>query len=356
MHFEIHSSPHVQSTSTVAQVMRAVLYALIPGTLVAIALMGWGVLVNVLLAVASALVFEAVMLSIRRRPVGFYLRDGSVVVLAWILALCLPTLVPWWIPVFAAGFAVVVGKQLFGGLGYNLFNPAMVGYVVVLVSFPAQMTLWGTPAGGEGLRLGFLETWQWSLFGTMPPGLALDAITQATPLDAWRTEQSLGVTGISALQDHPAFGILAGQGSEWVALAFLAGGVWMIWRRIIRWHIPVAMLGSLTLVSTVFWLVDPEAFGSPAFHLLAGGTMLGAFFVATDPVSAATTDLGRLVYGAGIGVLIYVIRSFGVYVDGVAFAVLLMNAAVPLIDYYTQPRPFGHKKTRASSASGKGGA
>ncbi|MFP4295389.1 MAG: RnfABCDGE type electron transport complex subunit D [Halothiobacillaceae bacterium] len=355
MRFEIHSSPHVQSTATVSGVMRGVIYALIPGTILAIALMGWGVLVNVLLAVASALAFEAAMLSLRRRPVGFYLRDGSVVVLAWILALCLPTLVPWWIPVFAAGFAVVVGKQLFGGLGYNLFNPAMVGYIVVLVSFPAQMTLWGAPLGTETLRLGFLETWQWSLFGVFPPGLGLDAVTQATPLDAWRSEQSLGVTGISALQDHPAFGVLAGQGSEWVALAFLAGGVWMIHRRLIRWHIPVAVLGSLAVISTVFWLVDPDAFGSPVFHLLAGGTMLGAFFVATDPVSASTTDLGRLVYGAGIGVLIYVIRTFGVYVDGVAFAVLLMNAAVPLIDYYTQPRPFGHKKSRTMMPGGKEG-
>jgi len=356
MRFETDISPLVGSQNSISAIMRRVIWALIPGTALAIVILGWGVLTNVLLAVAAAVIFEALMLFLRQRPVGFYLGDYSAVVAGWILGLCLPTLAPWWIPIVASGFAIVLGKQLYGGLGYNPFNPAMVGYVVMLVSFPKQMTFWAAPWGTDGIRLNFTESLSWTFFEELPSHLQFDAVTMATPLDAVRTRLSLGDESMAYIEQQSIFGLLAGQGSEWVALAFLAGGLWMIYKKIIRWHIPVAMLGALAIIATVFWLIDADRYGSPLFHLLAGGTMLGAFFVATDPISSSTTERGRLVFGAGVGILAYLIRSFGSYVDGVAFAVLLMNMAVPLIDYYTQPKVFGHKSQpkTASNKTSKG--
>ncbi|MDD3609154.1 MAG: electron transport complex subunit RsxD [Halothiobacillaceae bacterium] len=336
MRFKVDTSPFPGSGKSVGGLMWQVCAALVPGTLVALYVMGWGVLFNVLLAVAAGLAAEALMLLLRGRPVRPFLSDGSVVLTGWLLGLCLPALAPWWIPVVGMLFAVVVAKQLYGGLGYNLFNPAMVGYVVLLISFPREMTRWPIPQGelpGFGESLGIV-------FGAAPQA-GWDSVTGATPLDALRTVLSHEGVVQTALQG-PAFGWLGGQGSEWVVLAFLAGGLWLLWRGVIRWHIPVAVLTSLLLVSGLFWLIDPAHHASPLLHLFAGAAVFGAFFIATDPVTASTTVLGRLVFGAGIGLLIYLIRAFGGYPDGVAFAVLLMNLAVPLIDYYTRPRVFGH--------------
>ena len=338
------SSPHVHSGITVTTVMLRVLLALVPGIAVYIWLFGTGVLINITLAIVFALGAEAVMLKLRGRPLQPFLSDGSAVVTAVLFALTLPPLAPWWLSFIGILFAIVVGKHLFGGLGHNLFNPAMLGYVMLLISFPREMTMWAPPLSLSAHPLGFADTLAYVFLGHLPGGLGLDAVTMATPLDHLKTEVSRNHELSAAMSGNPLFGALAGKGWEWLALAYLAGGLWLIKQRIIGWQIPAAMLGALALMAAIFYAIDSERYASPLFHLLSGGALLGAFFIATDPVTAATTPRGRLYYGAGIGVLVYVIRTWGGYPDAVAFAVLLMNIAAPTLDHYTQPRVFGHRK------------
>ncbi len=327
------TSPHAKGPSRTQRVMLLVLAATLPGVIVLTWLYGAGTLINMAWACAAALGFEAAILKLRQRPVGFFLRDGSVLVTAVLLALALPPYSPWWLTLIATGCAVVFGKQLYGGLGQNPFNPAMIGYVVVLISFPVEMTTWPVPHSvglGAGLQhiLGI---------ASLPDGW-----TQATALDVLKVNKSLT---IDELWSNPAFGHFGGIGSEVVNLAFLAGGLFLLHKRLFTWHAPVGMLAALVLMSLVFWNGSgSDSNGSPLFHLLSGATMLGAFFIVTDPVSSATSPRGRLIFGAGVGILVYVIRAWGGYPDGVAFGVLLMNLAAPTIDYYTRPRTYGHRK------------
>ncbi|MEC9364909.1 MAG: RnfABCDGE type electron transport complex subunit D [Pseudomonadota bacterium] len=317
------SSPFLPVAASVGSVMRDVLLALLPGIVVYVLLFGPGVLRNIAIAVAACLLFEAIALWLRGRPLRPFLSDGSALVTGVLLALTLPPIAPWWIAVVGSLFAIGLGKQVYGGLGYNPFNPAMVGYVVLLISFPVQMTAW--PA--------LQPVWD----------SAPDAVSAATALDHVRTQLALERT-LTEISGDAAIGWAAGAGWEWIALAWLGGGLYMLWRGTIRWQIPAGMLAGLTLIALPFWAVDPDRYASPLFHWLAGATLLGAFFIATDPVSAATTPRGRLLYGALIGVLVYVIRTWGGYPDGVAFAVLLLNICAPTIDRYTQPRVYGHTR------------
>lgn len=345
MRFSTTASPHVSPAGDVSRIMRQVMLALIPGTAVAIHFFGWGVLVNILLTVSAGLLAEALMLAVRGRPLKPFLSDGSVIVSAWLLAVCLPPLAPWWLPVVGIGFAVIFAKHLYGGLGYNLFNPAMVGYVVLLVSFPREMTQWMLPHGVAMASLSLPEAFNVVFTGHLPVGMGWDALSSATPLNQYKTGAGQGVP-LSTIQQQPVFGMLGGVGWEWVALGWLAGGLWMMWRGVINWRIPFAMLGAFGVLAMGFHLYDAERFASPLFHMFSGGAMLGAFFIATDPVSGSTTPRGQLFFGAGIGVLEYFIRTFAGYPDGVAFAVLLMNIAAPLIDHYTPARVFGAKGGR----------
>lgn len=338
MEFRTWSSPHLPVNDSVAAMMRLVLLALLPGTACFFWLFGWGVLFNLLIAGVTAVVAEAIMLMLRKRAVTTTLLDGSALLAGCLLALALPPLAPWWIPVIGSLFAIVIAKQLYGGLGYNPFNPAMAGYVVLLISFPLEMTLW--PAAGN--HPGLAATFTLVFGGSLPNGLPLDAVTMATPMDAVRMQLGLGEL-LTGLKEGPLFGLVGGAGWEWVNLWFLAGGLWMLKMRVIQWRIPVSMLAGLALVALVFHLYDPDTYASPLFHLFSGAAMLGAFFIATDPVSASTTPVGRLWYGFGIGVLTWVIRTWGGYPDGVAFAVLLMNLAAPTLDFYTRTRVFGQQ-------------
>ncbi len=328
---QIHSSPHVFGSNSTPRLMRQVSLALIPGALAAIWLFGWGVALNLLVAAATALLCEGLVLAARGRDPWPVLGDGSALLTGLLLALALPPLAPWWLTVIATAFAIVVAKQLYGGLGSNPFNPAMVGYVTAIVAFPREMTQWVAPGAGPGPATALAVQ-----FAGAPP----DAITAATPLDGVKTQLGLDHT-LAELGGQPLFGLVGGAGWEWVNLAYLAGGLWLLYKGVIRWHIPVAMLAALALTALVFRIWDTDLYLPPLFHLFSGGAMLGAFFIATDPVSAATTVRGRLWYGAGIGVLVYLIRTWGGYPDGVAFAVLLMNMAAPTIDHYTRPRVFG---------------
>jgi electron transport complex protein RnfD len=337
MEFRTYSSPHLPATGSVSRMMGFVLLALLPGSLCAVWLFGWGVLVNMLLAGLTAITAEAAMLTARQRPALPTLQDGSALLTGVLLALALPPLAPWWIPVIGSLFAIVIAKQLYGGLGYNPFNPAMAGYVVLLISFPRELSLW--PATGWVLDL--QDTLQLVFAGSLPDTLTLDAITMATPLDAVKTRLGLSET-LTEIQGSAVFGSFAGAGWEWLNLWFLLGGLWLLQQKIIKWQIPAGMLAGLSLTALLFYAWNPDIYASPQFHCFSGAAMLGAFFIATDPVSASTTPRGGLYYGLGIGILTYVIRTWGGYPDGVAFAVLLMNMAAPTIDYYTRPRVFGH--------------
>jgi len=334
-------SPHIHTEQrSVRQVMLGVSLALVPAIVVYAWLFGPAILVSIAWTIILALGFEALFMKVRHRPIAPALGDGSALLTALLMGLALPPIAPWWLYVVGVFSAIVVAKQLYGGLGFNPFNPAMIGYTVLLISFPLQMTTWPV-AHSAGHPLGLLDAFHLIFGGQLPSGAGIDTISGATPLDTMKTQLGLGHSVDAIRAAHPIFGHLGGTDWQWVNVAILLGGLWMIWRRYISWHIPVALLGGLALMATIFYLADPEHYSSPLFHVFSGAAMLGAFFIATDPVTAATSNRGKLWFGAGIGIITYVIRAWGGYPDGIAFAVLLMNMAAPTIDYYTAPRVFG---------------
>ncbi|WP_353572191.1 electron transport complex subunit RsxD [Candidatus Albibeggiatoa sp. nov. BB20] len=341
MQFNVTFSPHIHSGKRVNQVMYQVLFALLPGIALYIWFFGWGIAINILLACATALSFEAIMLWLRKRPIQPFITDGSALITGCLFALAITPFLPWWITVLGIGFGMVFAKHLYGGLGNNPFNPAMVSYVVVLVSFPAEMTQWPSYAavvqqGG----LSFLDSFNIIFSGQFPVNLTLDAMSSATPLDDVKTNLGQFIA-MHEIMQSPLYGAFAGKAWEWITAAYLLGGIWLIYVKAIDWRIPAAVLTGLFAISLFFNLVDSDIYAPPLFHLFSGAAILGAFFIATDPVTAATSIKGRWIFGLGIGSLIYVIRTWGGYPDGVAFAVLLMNLSAPTIDYMTRPKVFG---------------
>jgi len=323
--------------------MLKVLLALVPGIIAYTWIYGGGILVSLTLATTTAIICEAALLKIRQRPIKPYLIDMSAVVTAWLLALALPPLAPWWLVVVGTFFAIVIAKQLYGGLGYNPFNPAMVGYAVLLISFPLIMTKWPVPLLLAEHPLSFVEQLNFIFSNMLPSEIKVDAITSATPLDYLKTQLMLKHE-VSNINQAPIFGMFGAKGGEVVTGAYLLGGLYLLQQRIISWHLPTAFLAALAIISLTFYAVEPTHFANPMFHLMSGASMLCAFFIITDPVSGPTTPKGKLYFAAGVGVLTYLIRVYGGYPDGVAFAVLLMNMCVPLIDALTQPRVFGYEK------------
>lgn len=310
-------APHLAPRDSVPRLMGEVAAALVPGIIVLSLQFGPAVLRHCGIAVIAAMAAEGAALWLRQRPIGVQLADGSAALTGLLLAIAVPPSAPGWETALGAAFAILLGKQAYGGLGQNPFNPAMLGYAALLISFPQDLTAW--PASAAGL----------------PP---IDAVSQATPLDAFRTATRFGLGAVP--RSAPAD--LAESPWAFSNLAFLGGGLWLMARRRIAWQIPCGVLAALAAGSLGLWLLDPAERAPPWFQLAHGATMLGAFFIATDPVTAAASPRGRLLYGVGIGVLILVIRTWGSYPDGVAFAVLLMNLAAPTIDRYTRPRIYGH--------------
>ena len=345
MRFDTGPGPHVIAGYTVPRVMFLVLAALLPAAVAHVIVFGPGLLLQLAIACPTALLCEAAALRLRGRAAETFLRDGSVLVTAVLLAMCLTPLLPWWLTAAGTAAAVLLGKHAFGGLGQNPFNPAMVGYAALLVSCPAEMTRWPLPTGAGGPSWSELATLTTHAFYAGPSGITppWDAYTGATALDALRTGLDQRYT-IQEVMSQAAFGAMGAAGFQWINAAALAGGLFLLARRLVRWHIPTAFLAGLLVPALVAHGIDPGVEAGPLFQAMSGATMLGAFFIATDPVSAATSDRGRLLYGFGIGVLVWIIRRWGVYPDGVAFAVLLMNLAVPLIDRYTVPRIHGHER------------
>lgn len=349
MSFRIATSPHQHSLAQTPALMRTVALACLPGIAAQLYFFGYAVLIQIALAIVTAWASEALMLKIRNKPVLLRLKDHSALVTGLLLALAIPAAAPWWIIVLGTAFAIIVVKQLYGGLGHNLFNPAMAAYVLLLISYPQQMTSWLPPTtlqhhamtGADPVCLVF-SGFSCQGFSVSQLKADVDGRTMATALDTLRNDLTAGKT-VSESMQQPVFDGYSGLGWSWINFGFLVGGLFLLQRRVIQWRIPVAVLGSLVLCSSIAWLSDSDRFATPLFQLFSGGTMLATFFIATDPVSASTTAKGRLIYGALIGLLVFVIRTFGGYPDGWAFAVMLANLSVPLIDAYTKPRTYGHR-------------
>ncbi len=334
------SGPHVIAVNSIDSIMRKVIIALLPAAGFGVLLFGWPAFYLVAVTVASAVLFEALCLKMKGAAAMPSLHDGSAILTGLLVAMTLPPWAPWWIGAVGSALAIGLGKQVYGGLGQNLFNPAMLARVALLISFPIEMTAWVEvkplltgPGPLESLAITFLG---------IPP---LDGATGATTLGAVKTGFSQNQTLPALLGGYSGFLALLGweRGSlgETSTLLLVSGGLWLIRQGIIQWHIPLSLLGTLTLLSLLFHLLDSQHYLGPWEHLNSGAVMLVAFFIATDYVTSSNTPLGQVLFGAGCGLLIFVIRSWGNYPEGTGFAILLMNAVTPLIDHYIRPRIYG---------------
>ncbi len=343
------SSPHMHGGDTIRANMLSVILALAPASAVSVWLFGWLAIFLIFLCMAGCMLTEAVCLKMMGRP-PTALADGSAALTGLLLALTLPAYTPWWMVLIGCAVAIILSKQVYGGLGYNPFNPALAARVVLLISFPLNMTSWIVPMHGGAPTLDLYDFSQcWHLFWLGPDilGKGLDAITMASPLGHVKTEWSRGIGVIEAMRGYDysyldAFlGREAGSLGETSALALLIGGIYLLARHTISWHIPVSYIATVALLALIFNAASPQQFPPPLFHVLAGGLILCAFFMATDPVTSPVTPRGQLVFGVGCGVLTWSIRSFGGYPEGAMFSVLLMNCTVPLLDHYFRPRVYG---------------
>ncbi|WP_163933172.1 electron transport complex subunit RsxD [Paraferrimonas sp. SM1919] len=347
MAFMRQSSPHVRERVSTSKVMLWTILATIPGMLLQTAFFGIGSLIQVLLCVVFCLSFEVLSLKLRGKQPQNYLKDNSAILTGVLIGLALPALAPWWLAFIGCLFAIMIVKQLYGGIGNNLFNPAMAAYVLLLISFPVPMTQWPAASYLSASTPGLLSSLDAIFFNNLEvikqAQLGFDGVSMATALDTLKTDLTLGLTSSESLAKS-LFSNDYGSPWMWLNLAYLAGGIALIQLKVIRWHIPTAIIASLFFCSALGYIFLPDLSGSPIFHLSSGATMIAAFFIATDPVSAATSPKARLIYGALIGLMIYIIRTFGGYPDAVAFAVLLANICVPLIDYYVRPQTYGHPR------------
>lgn len=352
---QIAHSPHAHAPVSIGKVMLTVMLALAPATLFGFWLYGWPAINLWAVSLIAAIVGEAFVLRLQERAIRPVLMDGSGILTAWLLALSLPPFAPWWIAVLGSLFAVVVCKQVFGGLGQNVFNPAMAARVMLLISFPLEMTTWVAPAPlGSAHAPSWLESLRVT-FLSQP----LDGMASASLLGHVKTEFTRGVGLDQALAGYYApldalVGSRAGSLGETAALLLLAGGLFLIARRIITWHAPFAMLLGVALPALLFNAIDGNHYAGPMYHLLSGGLMLGAFFIITDPVTSPNTGLGQFIFGLGCGLMTWIIRTWGGYPEGVAFAVMLMNAVTPIIDYYVKPRIYGRDRKGAVLPVSKG--
>lgn len=319
----LSSSPHIHSGETTDKIMRLVIYALLPAVVVSVVFFGLPALRVILICTLGCIAFEALSCWLMKRPQS--ISDGSAALTGILLALNLPPASPWWLALLGSTIAILIGKMIYGGLGYNPFNPALVARVVLLISFPVQMTTWTAPA---------------------PLSMGLDAVTSATPLGEMKSAVMLtGELPLLATSgfDRYFYGLMAGSLGEVSALVLLLGGIFLLWKKVITWHIPISFMGSVVVIAGIFWIIDPTRYPSPLFHLLTGGLILGVFFMATDMVTSPVTAKGMIIFGCGCGLLTVLIRLFGGYPEGVSFAILLMNAATPLIDRYTQQKIYGQR-------------
>jgi electron transport complex protein RnfD len=337
------SGPHTHKNADVNTVMRTVMLALAPATVFGLYQFGWPAVNLFFITIITSILVEIGCLILANKSIGNHVADGSAILTGWLLAMSLPPWAPWWIGVLGGFIAIGVGKHVFGGIGQNVFNPAMLARVALLISFPLEMTTWvqsksffteGAPDFLQGLSITFF-------------GIAdIDSVSSASLLGHVKTEFTLGhsfATAVGQTYDPlvAGLGFINGSLGETSALLLLAGGVYLLIKNIISWHIPVAMLFTVIILSSVFSLIDPARYPDPIFHTLTGGLIFAAFFIATDPVTSPSTKTGQILFGAGCGAVTFVIRSWGGYPEGIGFAVLIMNALAPLIDHYVRPRIYG---------------
>lgn len=319
----ISSSPHIHSGESIARTMHTVILSLMPAALVGVYFFGLSALWVVVLAIVSCMAVEAAVQKAMGKKVTIY--DGSAALTGILLAMNLPPTSPWWLVVLGSAIAIGMGKHVYGGLGFNPFNPALVARVVLLISFPVQMTTWAKPK---------------------PIFEGGDAVTAATPLGLMKDGlmKDGNIEAIRNVSDTALFlGNSGGSLGEVSAIALLIGAALLLYKGYITWHIPLSFIGTSFVFSGIFWVIDPTRYADPLFHLLAGGMILGAFFMATDYVTSPMTTTGMLIFGAGCGLITMIIRLWGGYPEGVSFAILLMNAATPIIDRYTVPKRFGSR-------------
>ena len=321
----VSPSPHVHSDDSVQKIMYRVVVAMIPALIWSVVVFGVDALRVTLIAVAASVGFEYLVQRyvMKVKP---SVTDGSALITGMLLAFNVPANLPWWIIIIGAFVSIGIGKLSFGGIGTNIFNPALVGRVFLLISFPVQMTSYPAPSGS-----------------------GVDAVTAPTPLGLLKEGLMNGqpiseIAGSLPAATDLLMGSTGGSLGEISALMLIIGGIYMLLRKVITWHTPVAVLGSMFVVAAIFWMIDPETYIGPAYHLLTGGAMLGAIFMATDMVSSPMTGKGQLIYGVGIGVITMSIRLFGAYPEGISFAILIMNAFTPLINNSVKPKRFGGKK------------
>lgn len=306
--FLLSTSPHIHKGVTTSEVMRGVVLGLVPAIGTSLYFFRFHALYLLATCVSTSLFCEVVTQRLSGKKIT--LNDGSALVTGVLMALILPPTFPLFAAVLGTAFAIIIGKHIFGGLGYNIFNPALLGRAFLVATYPVLMTTWTSPIGYE-------------------------ATTSATPLAAAKFDN------IITSLDKLLLGNIAGSLGETSALVLLIGGVWLILKRYADWRVPVGMLSTVAIIGGIIWLFNPSGYPSPLFHLLSGGLLLGAFFMATDPVTSPVTKRGRWIFGIGAGVLVVVIRIWGGYPEGVMYSILLMNAATPLLNRYTVPVQFG---------------
>lgn len=346
--FKMVSSPHTHSSNLTANFMLWVIAMMLPAFGIQIYYFGFGTLIQTLIAIPLAIVIEIGIAKLRKKKTAFYLADLSGILTALILAMSIPPYSPFWIIIIGVLMALLLAKHSYGGLGQNLFNPAMVGYALLLVSFPVQMTSWMVPITLLSEPPTFADAMSLIFKGVSTDGFSayqlvnsVDGIAQATPLDSMK---SSGLTlGVESVIQTPIFNGLFSTGWWQINIAFLLGGLILIYKRIIHWQIPVSMLGVFLILSGLTELFSNQPHLPFVSHLFSGAMMFGAFFIATDPVTASITPRGKLIFGSLVGLLVYLIRYYGNYPDALAFSVLLANICMPLIDHYTQPRLYGTK-------------
>lgn len=306
----LSSSPHMATTDNVPKIMWTVIAALMPAVVFGVYNFGFGVLMTIMASIIAAVATEAIINKMRGKEIS--VSDGSAVLTGLLLAMTLPPAFPKAYAAVGAIFAIAIGKQIFGGLGYNIFNPALLGRAFLQASFSVKMTTWTAPA-------------------------TIDAVTTATPLGSFKFEKVM----------TPYFdlfmGKIGGCIGETSALLIIIGGVYLLLKKYADWRIPVSYLGTVVVIGGILWLINPEQYPDPIFHLFSGGLMLGAFFMATDMVTSPVTPKGTWIYGIGTGIVLIIIRLFGGLPEGVMYSILFMNAFVPLINRYTRPKIFGEQ-------------
>ncbi|MBN1987158.1 MAG: RnfABCDGE type electron transport complex subunit D [Prolixibacteraceae bacterium] len=320
----VSPSPHVHSDDSTQKIMYRVVLAMVPALAWSVFVFGIDALRVILIAVLACLAFEYLIQKylMKIKP---SVMDGSALVTGILLAFNVPSNLPWWIIIIGSLAAIGIGKLSFGGLGHNIFNPALVGRVFMLISFPVQMTSW--PVNTQS---------------------GIDAVTSATPLSIIKEGISNGTPISEISKNLPSalemfWGGIGGSLGEISAALLILGGLYMLYKKVITWHIPVSIIATVGIMAGIFWMVNPEIYINPVYHILTGGLMLGAIFMATDMVSSPMTPKGQIIYGIGIGVITISIRLFGAYPEGISFAILIMNAFTPLINYYVKPKRFGGK-------------